>query len=199
MPICCIDDNNSLLITLNDPSLAPTHQFVTKMNCYPLLDPAAFNYIAATQPLNFPYYAQQTWPIAAGTLGSTNGRSPGRISHAQSTLPLASTSTAPVRSYQSTTAISSMSDHLSQPASSTSTADHPLDPALVEELPKTVNEIQPEPIMDEATGKLTFPCPYCEKKYTGKHARSIWRRHLQDKHEIPLALQPRKTRWDNGR
>ncbi|PWN95005.1 hypothetical protein FA09DRAFT_341478 [Tilletiopsis washingtonensis] len=42
----------------------------------------------------------------------------------------------------------------------------------------------------------TFACPYCEKKYMGKHARSIWRRHLQDKHAIPLSQQPRRTRWD---
>ncbi|PWN87652.1 hypothetical protein FA10DRAFT_303769 [Acaromyces ingoldii] len=41
-----------------------------------------------------------------------------------------------------------------------------------------------------------FQCPYCEKRYTGKHARSIWRRHLQDKHAIPLSQQPRRTRWD---
>lgn len=43
-----------------------------------------------------------------------------------------------------------------------------------------------------------FPCQFCDKKYQGKHARSIWRRHLQDKHGIPLSQQPRRTRWDNG-
>lgn len=32
--------------------------------------------------------------------------------------------------------------------------------------------------------------------YLGIHARSIWRRHLKDKHKIPLSLQPRRTRWD---
>ncbi|KAK0554792.1 hypothetical protein OC845_000614 [Tilletia horrida] len=42
-----------------------------------------------------------------------------------------------------------------------------------------------------------FPCPFCEKSYEGKHARSIWRRHLQDKHAIPLSAQPRRTRWDS--
>jgi hypothetical protein len=41
-----------------------------------------------------------------------------------------------------------------------------------------------------------FCCPYCDKQYAGKHARSIWRRHLQDKHAIPLSQQPRRTRWD---
>lgn len=41
-----------------------------------------------------------------------------------------------------------------------------------------------------------FCCPYCDKRYAGKHARSIWRRHLQDKHAIPLSQQPRRTRWD---
>lgn len=43
-----------------------------------------------------------------------------------------------------------------------------------------------------------FRCPNCTKVYKGKHARSIWRRHLQDKHGIPLSMQPRRTRWDNG-
>ncbi|GAA5966173.1 hypothetical protein JCM21900_002985 [Sporobolomyces salmonicolor] len=42
-----------------------------------------------------------------------------------------------------------------------------------------------------------FKCPQCDKVYKGKHARSIWRRHLQDKHGIPLSQQPRRTRWDN--
>ncbi|BGP15526.1 hypothetical protein JCM10213_006574 [Rhodosporidiobolus nylandii] len=42
-----------------------------------------------------------------------------------------------------------------------------------------------------------FKCPQCDKIYRGKHARSIWRRHLQDKHGIPLSQQPRRTRWDN--
>lgn len=49
----------------------------------------------------------------------------------------------------------------------------------------------------EAGGNLNlFVCPHCEKRYVGKHARSIWRRHLQDKHNIPLSVQPRRTRWD---
>lgn len=42
----------------------------------------------------------------------------------------------------------------------------------------------------------TIQCPHCPKSYSGKHARSIWRRHLQCKHEIPLSIQPRRTRWD---
>ena len=41
-----------------------------------------------------------------------------------------------------------------------------------------------------------FVCPHCQKRYVGRHARSIWRRHLQDKHSIPLSVQPRRTRWD---
>ncbi|CAO1633895.1 unnamed protein product [Parajaminaea phylloscopi] len=44
--------------------------------------------------------------------------------------------------------------------------------------------------------KGIFACPHCDKSYKGKHARSIWRRHLQDKHGIPLSVQPRRTRWD---
>lgn len=41
-----------------------------------------------------------------------------------------------------------------------------------------------------------FQCPYCEKLYTGTHARSIWRRHLAAKHKIALSEQPRRSRWD---
>ncbi|KAK4698804.1 hypothetical protein P7C70_g7465, partial [Phenoliferia sp. Uapishka_3] len=50
-----------------------------------------------------------------------------------------------------------------------------------------------------SSSTTSFKCPHegCEKVYKGKHARSIWRRHLQDKHGIPLAQQPRRTRWDN--
>lgn len=49
---------------------------------------------------------------------------------------------------------------------------------------------------DGSPNENVFICPHCEKRYSGKHARSIWRRHLQDKHSIPLSLQPRRTRWD---
>ncbi|GAA5881108.1 hypothetical protein JCM3774_000874 [Rhodotorula dairenensis] len=48
-----------------------------------------------------------------------------------------------------------------------------------------------------SSADIDFKCPKCDKTYRGKHARSIWRRHLQDKHGIPLAAQPRRTRWDN--
>ncbi|BGP24103.1 proteophosphoglycan ppg4 [Rhodotorula toruloides] len=48
-----------------------------------------------------------------------------------------------------------------------------------------------------SNSEIDFECPHCDKKYRGKHARSIWRRHLQDKHGIPLSAQPRRTRWDN--
>ncbi|GAA6021196.1 hypothetical protein JCM10207_008351 [Rhodosporidiobolus poonsookiae] len=48
-----------------------------------------------------------------------------------------------------------------------------------------------------SNAETDFKCPQCDKIYRGKHARSIWRRHLQDKHGIPLSAQPRRTRWDN--
>ncbi|CAH7675464.1 hypothetical protein BY996DRAFT_1787838 [Phakopsora pachyrhizi] len=53
-------------------------------------------------------------------------------------------------------------------------------------------------LMDQPESEVTiYDCEYCDKAYQGKHARSIWRRHLSDKHKIPLATQPRRTRWDN--
>ncbi|CAO1633833.1 unnamed protein product [Sympodiomycopsis kandeliae] len=50
----------------------------------------------------------------------------------------------------------------------------------------------------DANGKSyeVYQCPQCDKQYTGAHGRSIWRRHIQDKHNVPLAAQPRRTRWD---
>lgn len=63
----------------------------------------------------------------------------------------------------------------------------------------TVSQIEATPHIDPETGEAVFPCPFCEKSYGGKHGRSIWRRHLSNKHGIPLHIQPRKTRWDNGR
>lgn len=53
-------------------------------------------------------------------------------------------------------------------------------------------------LMDQPESEVTiYDCEYCDKTYQGKHARSIWRRHLSDKHKIPLSTQPRRTRWDN--
>lgn len=43
-----------------------------------------------------------------------------------------------------------------------------------------------------------YTCRVCAKTYDGKNARSVARRHLQDKHNVPLALQERRTRWDGG-
>lgn len=147
--------------------------------------PTSMNPKFYTDINTYPFYPQ-TWPLSVISLTTAKApRSPKRQSHAQSNLPLASTS-----------ALSSAMPELF--------ADHkelkadPGSSVPLVNLPKTVNEVQPEPITDPVTGAVTFPCPYCDKKYGGKHARSIWRRHLQDKHEIPLALQPRKTRWDNG-
>ncbi|CEH15745.1 hypothetical protein CBOM_04964 [Ceraceosorus bombacis] len=71
--------------------------------------------------------------------------------------------------------------------------DAELDPETAAKL-KVVQKAQEEASAVGATGE--FACPYCDKSYNGKHARSIWRRHLQDKHAIPLSQQPRRTRWD---
>jgi len=44
-----------------------------------------------------------------------------------------------------------------------------------------------------------YTCRGCRKTYDGKNARSVARRHLQDKHGIPLSQQARRTRWDMGK
>lgn len=43
-----------------------------------------------------------------------------------------------------------------------------------------------------------YTCRACRKTYDGKNARSVARRHLQDKHGVPLSAQSRRTRWDGG-
>ncbi|CAG8604986.1 2120_t:CDS:2 [Ambispora gerdemannii] len=43
-------------------------------------------------------------------------------------------------------------------------------------------------------GAKVFACTNCNRKYQGKNARSILRRHLKEKHGIEA---PRGTRWDN--
>jgi hypothetical protein len=44
-----------------------------------------------------------------------------------------------------------------------------------------------------------YTCRVCAKTYDGKNARSVARRHLQDKHGVPLSLQGRRSRWDDGK
>ncbi|WRT67593.1 uncharacterized protein IL334_004565 [Kwoniella shivajii] len=41
-----------------------------------------------------------------------------------------------------------------------------------------------------------YTCRVCSKTYDGKNARSVARRHLQDKHGVPLSVQKRRSRWD---
>lgn len=57
------------------------------------------------------------------------------------------------------------------------------------------------PILPQMTCRRAFPnyriLARSQPAYLGLHARSIWRRHLKDKHKIPLSLQPRRTRWDD--
>ncbi|TIB78553.1 hypothetical protein E3Q22_01213 [Wallemia mellicola] len=48
----------------------------------------------------------------------------------------------------------------------------------------------------QSNKEMSYPCEYCDKCYSGKHGRSILRRHLSEKHDIPLRDQPRRSRWD---
>jgi len=43
-----------------------------------------------------------------------------------------------------------------------------------------------------------YTCRVCSKTYDGRNARSVARRHLQDKHGLSLGNQPRRSRWDGG-
>lgn len=55
----------------------------------------------------------------------------------------------------------------------------------------------PSPIPGQSMFEM-YTCRACRKTYDGKNARSVARRHLQDKHGIPLSKQARRTRWDLG-
>ncbi|RXK38200.1 hypothetical protein M231_04484 [Tremella mesenterica] len=43
-----------------------------------------------------------------------------------------------------------------------------------------------------------YTCRLCAKTYDGRNARSVARRHLQDKHGLPLSMQGRRSRWDQA-
>ena len=43
-----------------------------------------------------------------------------------------------------------------------------------------------------------YTCRVCARTYDGRNARSVARRHLQDKHGVPLSVQGRRSRWDDG-
>ncbi|KAL7424617.1 hypothetical protein Q5752_000301 [Cryptotrichosporon argae] len=42
-----------------------------------------------------------------------------------------------------------------------------------------------------------YTCRVCYKAYDGRNARSVARRHLQDKHGVKLEWQKRRTRWES--
>ncbi|WVO17282.1 hypothetical protein L204_104974 [Cryptococcus depauperatus] len=49
---------------------------------------------------------------------------------------------------------------------------------------------------EEQAASKSITCRLCGKTYDGKNGRSVARRHLQDKHGIPLSVQSRRSRWD---
>ncbi|WVQ85931.1 hypothetical protein IAT38_008099 [Cryptococcus sp. DSM 104549] len=52
------------------------------------------------------------------------------------------------------------------------------------------------PREEDPPGWSLYTCRVCGKTYDGKNSRSVARRHLQDKHGVPLAVQSRRSRWD---
>lgn len=41
--------------------------------------------------------------------------------------------------------------------------------------------------LDPPNGLETLRCLFCEKQYSGVNARSMWRRHVSQKHDVILA------------
>lgn len=48
------------------------------------------------------------------------------------------------------------------------------------------------------TGKEYYFCAKCGKEYGSDNGRSIWKRHIAEKHGVPLSSQPHKSRWDRS-
>jgi len=62
-----------------------------------------------------------------------------------------------------------------------------------------ISQYNPAPVVEGYRSMYEmYTCRVCSKTYDGKNARSVARRHLQDKHGVPLAVQKRRTRWDIG-
>lgn len=59
-------------------------------------------------------------------------------------------------------------------------------------------DLRPGDTINDPSNPNVHGCPYCEKVYTGQHARSICRRHQMSKHGIELDVQVKKSRWDNN-
>lgn len=73
------------------------------------------------------------------------------------------------------------------------------DNLLVHHLASANDQIAPSRKLDTRIPQYdSYSCRACQKTYTGKNARSIARRHLQDKHNIPLSMQSRRNRWDKS-
>ncbi|KZO96019.1 hypothetical protein CALVIDRAFT_564295 [Calocera viscosa TUFC12733] len=53
----------------------------------------------------------------------------------------------------------------------------------------------PDPAtFDFPSGTTKYDCPWCDKSYAGPNGRSVWRRHAQEKHNLPC--NSRRSRWD---
>jgi len=59
-------------------------------------------------------------------------------------------------------------------------------------------DLRPGDTVTDPNYPTAHGCPYCDKVYTGQHARSICRRHQMSKHGIELEVQVKKSRWDNS-
>lgn len=59
-------------------------------------------------------------------------------------------------------------------------------------------DLRPGDTVNDPANPNVHGCPYCDKVYTGQHARSICRRHQMSKHGIELEVQVKKSRWDNN-
>lgn len=65
-------------------------------------------------------------------------------------------------------------------------------------LPPAKNNLRAGDTVTDPNTPHIHGCPFCDKVYTGQHARSICRRHQMSKHGIELEVQVKKSRWDNS-
>ncbi|TIA75599.1 hypothetical protein E3P91_00348 [Wallemia ichthyophaga] len=122
-------------------------------------------------------------------LDKTSGDGSGSAEQSTRRIPRTRSSTSTAESTGTSTSTST--------ATSTSASTATTSMRTTSAIAPTSNTPIPTPTNTKSTHTVCY-CEHCDKSYTGRHARSILRRHYQEKHGIPLTAQPRRTRWDNS-
>lgn len=215
--LCPADLRVRSLVPINTP-LPPSH--TASLSPAPTMDPYnPFGYtlpptmpvyinaaMAAPAPYGFDLHSAPRQPLAPLPNNLPLMTLPLPPSNQQYAKPLLNPNSNPMKRAASTSILPDASDS----AGGGSAAKRPTKARASSAKPSltAANNKRLEPLLPSYTANIAgpasdentpFECPRCDKVYKGKHARSIWRRHMQDKHGVALKDQPRRTRWDNGK